>query len=156
MKKILNIPARALGLFAVLWSVRSAPCNEPQSRQGPPRVQQPQTQVFNPGFELGSAYWKEISAGIVGAGASPDAAAPQEGRYALKIDLQKQRRLEKDGAFYLVTPWLTLQGGGEFSFSIYAKSMRPGAKIVLRVFNATSNEGMSSGKQNMAGDSKDF
>ncbi|MGH7493265.1 MAG: hypothetical protein ACREOO_12860 [bacterium] len=157
MKKTLDTAARCVVFtVALLWFVRSAPCNEPQPRQGPPRVRQPQIHVLNPGFELGSAYWKELSAGVVGASVSADAAAPQAGRYALEIDLQKQRRLEKDGAFYLITPWLTLQGGGEFSFSIYAKSVRPGVKMVLRVFNATSNEGMSSGRQNMAGANKEF
>ncbi len=139
-----------------MWSAGSAPCNERPNQEGPPRVHQPQFEVLNPGFELGSAYWKKISAGVVGASVSADTVAPQAGRCALKIDLQKRRRLEKDGAFHLVTPWLTLQGGGEYSFSIYARSARPGAKITLRVFNATSNEGMRSGQQNMAGDGQEF
>jgi hypothetical protein len=157
MRKIFGCAAQyALAAGAILFSAANAPCNDRQLQQKPPRLREPQIHVLNPGFELGAAHWKGVSDGIVGASVNPDATDPQAGRHALKIDLQNQRRLEQDGAFYLVTPWLTLQGGGEFSFSIYAKSARPGAKILLRVFNAVSNEGMSSGRQNMAGAGKEF
>lgn len=121
-----------------------------------PRYSRPQTRVLNPGFELGQAYWKSISAGVAGVRVSIDSSGVFAGRRSLKIDLRGLRRLEKDGAFYLVTPWLTLTGGGRYVFNAHARSDRPQAKMSLRVFNATSKEGLQSGEQQFVNTGKEF
>lgn len=145
--------------FLTMVCVSTALSCSPQDRGGAakvPRYFEPQTRVLNPGFELGAAYWKTISSGVTGVKVSADSNAAFAGKRSLKIDLQNMRRLEKDGAFYLLTPWLTLQGGGRYSFALHLKSNRPRAKVIVRVFNATSKEGLESGEQQFVTTGKDF
>ncbi len=113
----------------------------------PPRYKRLQTLVKNSGFELGQAYWKDIASEIIGAQISADSSVAFDGQSALKIDLQSAKRLSNNGVFMLASPWLTLQGGGSFSFSIYMKSNQQRAKVSLHLFNSVSNEGLRSGKQ---------
>jgi hypothetical protein len=122
----------------------------------PPRYHRLQTLVKNSGFELGQAYWKDLASEIIGAKISADSSVACDGQRALKIDLQSAKRLSNDGDFMLASPWLTLQGGGYFSFSIYMKSNRHREKVSLRLFNSVSNEGLRSGKQLQQPMSKEF
>ncbi|MDZ7290451.1 MAG: hypothetical protein ONB44_05055 [candidate division KSB1 bacterium] len=110
-----------------------------------PRCIQPQTRIMNPGFELGQAHWKVIAAEMIGAKVSSDSLSVYEGSRALKVDLEKAKRFSRS-SFLLASPWVTLSDGGNFSFSLWIKSNRPGAKAALRIFNNISRDGMRSGR----------
>ena len=121
-----------------------------------PRVHKPPREIFNAGFELGEAYWKPVSDGLINARVLSDSTQAHEGRRSLKIDLRNSAVLEKDASFFLLTPWLALEQGGTVSFTLFARSEQPRAKLALRVFHATSNEALSKGTQEQKSLGRDF
>lgn len=150
---------KTFALTLLLMSMGNVSACVPQARREEsqvPRVHQPPREVYNAGFELGPAYWKTVSDGIIGARVLVDSMHAHEGRRSLKIDLQNATRLEKDAAFFLLAPWLALEQGGTIAFTIHARSEQPRAKISLRVFNATSNEALSKGTQEQKPLARDF
>ncbi len=131
----------------------------PQEEDGQskvPRVRKPPREVHNPGFELGLAHWKGVADAMLGARMSSDSTLAHEGQRSLKIALQNSTRLENDAAFFLLTPWLALEQGGAISFSVFARSDAPHAKMIMRVFNATSPEGLASGAQEQKALGREF
>lgn len=121
-----------------------------------PRVRKPAMEVRNAGFELGQAYWKGVADGLLGGRVISDSTIAQSGRRSLKIDLQNAVRLESDGAYFLLTPWLVLAEGGTVSFTVHARSNTPHAKVLMRVFNAVSPEGLARGTQEHNALGKEF
>ncbi len=121
-----------------------------------PRVRKPPLEVRNPGFELGPAYWKGVADALLHARVDSDSTLAHEGERSLKIDLQNSAKLENDAAYFLLTPWLALEQGGAISFSVFARSDNAQAKLLLRVFNAVSPEGLTSGAQEQKALGREF
>ncbi len=148
----LKYPSSLALFIAMLFCATSASSCTPQEEGAMskvPRVRKPPMEVQNAGFELGQAYWKSVASAMLGARVNSDSTIAHQGQRSLKIDLQNSQRLEDDAAFFLLTPWLALEQGGSYSFSVYARSDAPQAKILMRVFSATSPEGLSSGAQEL-------
>lgn len=134
-------------LFLAGPALSCAPLQQEDGASKVPRVRKPPTEVRNASFELGPAHWKSVADAMLNARVSSDSTLAHEGERSLKIDLQNGVKLESDAAFFLLTPWLALEQGGTVSFSVYARSDNPRAKMFMRVFNAVSPEGLTSGAQ---------
>jgi hypothetical protein len=149
----------ALGLALLLNTLAVLSCTAQEEEGGKskvPRERKPRMEVHNSGFELGTANWKGVADAMLGARISSDSTLAHEGRRSLKIDLQNSTRLEKGAAFFVLTPWLSLEQGGAISFSVFARSDQPQAKMMVRVFNAVSPEGLTSGAQEQKALGREF
>lgn len=110
------------------------------------RYNQPQVTLHNAGFEMGAAEWKPIAENLVGFEIVSDSLNATEGRRSLKIDLSRSRDFGS-GNFRLVSPWLTLPGGGEFEFTMQIKADAPGRTLAVRVINGVAKQALRKDKQ---------
>lgn len=110
------------------------------------RYNRPQLTLHNAGFELGAAEWKPIADNLIGFDIASDSLNATEGRRSLKIDLSRSRDFGS-GNFRLVSPWLTLPGGGEFEFTMQIKADAPGRTIAVRVINGVAKQALRKDKQ---------
>ncbi len=145
-----------IALLLCATGVFSCTLQEQDGASKVPRVRKPPMEVHNAGFELGHAYWKTVATAMLGGRVSSDSTIAQSGQRSLKIDLQNCKRLEDDAALFLLTSWLALAEGGTVSFSVYVRSNDPQAKVLMRVFNAVSPEGLTSGAQEQKALGKEF
>jgi len=149
LRKTLRRPAR-LSLVLLLNGLLPACGNGAPNDNGVVRYNRPQLTLANAGFELGAVAWKPLAENLVGFEITSDSLAATAGRRSLKIDLSRSR-VFGEGTFRLVSPWLTLPGGGEFEFSAQVKASSAGRKVALRVINGVAKQALRSGKQRRGG-----
>ncbi|MCK6560598.1 hypothetical protein HUU39_26675 [candidate division KSB1 bacterium] len=137
---------RTVACCSVLFSCTSAPAGGGEVV----RYNRPQLTLANAGFELGAVAWKPLAENLVGFEITSDSLEATAGRRSLKIDLSRSR-VFGEGTFRLVSPWLTLPGGGEFEFSAQVKAASAGRKVALRVINGVAKQALRSGKQRRGG-----
>jgi hypothetical protein len=105
------------------------------------RHNRPQLTLRNAGFELGAVEWKPLAENLVGFEIISDSLDATEGQRSLKIDLSRCRVFDQ-GNFLLVSPWLTLPGGGDFEFSAQVKADAPGRKAGWRVISGVAKQAL--------------
>ena len=144
-------------LLFLFFSCKSsdADSSPPSHKNGVIRYTQPQLQLANADFELGQIGWKQMALFIVGNSIESDTAEAINGTRSLKINFNNAQTF-RAAEFRLVSPWLTLAGGGKFTFSAYIKSDKPEQNISLRIINGFSKKASKQGKQSRKRFAKDF
>ncbi|MDZ7275636.1 MAG: hypothetical protein ONB51_11560 [candidate division KSB1 bacterium] len=143
--------SRRLGVRTVVYCAVLFSCvRAPADSDDVVRYHRPQYTLDNAGFELGSVGWKPLAENLVGFTITSDSIEFTAGWRSLKIDLSRSRVFD-GGSFRLVSPWLTLPGGGEFEFSAQVKAGGAGGKVALRVINGVAKQALRRGKQRRGG-----